>query len=86
LIRAVEIDSTTRFEPLYVLETIQALISCADLQPELDVVEDFPDIVPRQAINKKTHDTFSTNIESIFLTFLFFGTILLLYLFPPSDP
>jgi len=45
----------------------------------------FPDLIPRvQTLQNQNRS--STNLESIFLLSLFFGTWILLYLFPPADP
>ena len=44
----------------------------------------YPDLVPRESA--KRVGTYWTDIETIFLLSIFFGTLFLLYLFPPSDP
>ena len=55
----------------------------------------YPDIVPRESsktvlttttTTTKAARTRSTDLETIFLLSIFFGTIILLYVFPPADP
>lgn len=56
----------------------------------------YPDIIPRETsktlasstttATTTTSLTRSTHLETIFLLSIFFGTVILLYLFPPADP
>ena len=55
----------------------------------------YPDIIPRGTSKTLTTPTTtatattrtrSTDVETIFLLAIFFGTVILLYLFPPADP
>ena len=55
----------------------------------------YPDIIPRETSKTlptptttatATTRTRSTDVETIFLLAIFFGTVILLYLFPPADP
>ena len=55
------------------------------LEPDLDEGPDsnFPDVVPRYS---STPTRSAANLETFFLLSILFGTVVLLYLFPPADP
>ena len=71
------------------LESDESQNTVLDKNEKLDPEPEpnYPDIIPRESSTKKTPVRKpATDLETIFLLCLLFGTMFLLYLVPPTDP